>query len=128
MSVDEDIKIINIKTDKMIIKDLFCSLGIIINNLDELENKEIQRDDLLGEASTEMILKYQDDFKKTNYSYSKLTALHKNCSIKQKQPQINLIRQILKCNNLKLQPKVTHIGYTKTGQKIIKRSYVIIKL
>ena len=46
---------------------------------------------------------------------------HKNSLEKQKFPTINMIRQILKCNELKLQPYIVCKGYDKiTKEKILE--------
>ena len=63
---------------------------------------------------------------KTFYKSSKLTCLHKNSTTNQKFPGVNMVRQILKCNNLKLKPMIICRGYNKaTGKKIIERYYQI---
>ena len=63
---------------------------------------------------------------KTFYKSSKLTCLHKNSTSNQKFPGVNMVRQILKCNNLKLKPMLICRGYNKvTGKKIIERYYQI---
>ena len=60
------------------------------------------------------------------YKSSKLTCLHKNSTTNQKFPGVNMVRQILKCNKLKLQPMIICRGYNKaTGKKIIERYYQI---
>lgn len=63
---------------------------------------------------------------KTFYKSSKLTCLHKNSTSSQKFPGVNMVRQILKCNKLKLKPMIICKGYNKaTGKKIIERYYQI---
>lgn len=63
---------------------------------------------------------------KTFYKSSKLTCLHKNSTSNQKFPGVNMVRQILKCNKLKLKPMIICKGYNKsTGKKIIERYYQI---
>ena len=60
------------------------------------------------------------------YKSSKLTCLHKNSTTNQKFPGVNMVRQILKCNKLKLKPMENCRGYNKaTGKKIIERYYQI---
>lgn len=125
--MDSDTKIIIINNEVELIKKLFLFLNITINNLSELENTEIDRERLLNIQIRNQFLSLVSDFKK-KYSTSKLTALHKNCEYKQKNPQINLLRQVLKCNKYKLTPKVTSLGYQKNGKKLLKRSYTITKL
>ena len=125
--MDLDTKIIIINNEVELIKKLFSYLNINIKDLSELENIEIDRERLLNIEIRNKFLSLVEDFKK-KYSSSKLTALHKNSEYKQRNPQINLLRQILKCNKLKLTPKVTSLGYQKNGKKLIKRSYIITKL
>ena len=116
------------KQNMDIIKELFKPLNKSINTIEELENIELDRDSLLIPSVKEAYTKIIDKCKQV-YKTSKLTSLHNNRESKQKTPSINLIRQILKCNNLKLAPKVTSLGYSKiTGKKIVKRSYVIVKI
>ena len=122
----ETTKIINIHCNFDTIKEMFKIININIDTINDIEHLEIDRNDLLTD---DIKLKFLDLIKpfKKKYSSSKLTSLHNNSNIRQKFPQINLLRQILKCNNYKLTPKVTSIGYTSTGKKIIKRSYMITK-
>ena len=66
---------------------------------------------------------------KKKYNSHKLTCLHKNSLDKQQFPSINLIRQILKCNKLKLKPKIICKGYCKiTNKKIFERNFIIVQL
>ena len=45
---------------------------------------------------------------------------------KQKFPAVNMLRQICKCNGLKVYPFIVSKGYDKTnGRKIIERYYKI---
>ena len=49
--------------------------------------------------------------------------------MKQKNPGINLLRQVLKCNYLNMKPKVISHGYEKTsGKKITTRVFIIEKV
>ena len=66
---------------------------------------------------------------KSFYNSSKLTCLHKNSLDKQKFPAVNMYRQLLKCNNLKMEPYVVSKGYNKySGKKIVERFYRIKEL
>ena len=107
-----------------IIKSLFKIIDISIDNIEDLVSIEIDRDKLLKPIVNEECEKLVENCK-LHYNTSKLTALHSNRKEKQKFPAINLFRQILKCHDLKLQPKVTSMGYHKNGKKIIKRSFQI---
>lgn len=111
-----------------LIKKLFQALNITnFENIDDLEGTEISRDLILSPNVKE---KYLDLIPKAKqvYKSSKLTSLHKNCNIKQKNHSINFLRQILKCNGFRLKPKIISLGYTKSGKKIIKRSYIVSKI
>ena len=108
-----------------LLKKMFQVLNINISSINNITGLEINRDLLLSPYVREQYLTLIPKAKSI-YRSSNLTSLHKNCSIKQKNHSINFLRQILKCNNLKLQPKTISLGYTKNGKKIIKRSYTII--
>lgn len=122
-----EVKIITIQTQSDIIRKLLEYINIHINELDELLNIEIDRDSLLNPSIQskydELILEL-----KKNLSSSRLTCLHKNKHQKQKWPQLNLLRQVLKTNGYKMTPKITCMGYTNNGKKIIKRSFIIEKI
>jgi len=115
---NNDLKLINLKK-------IFKIININISTLKDIENIEIERNTLLNEKINNDFNKLLEECKDI-YSSSKLTSLHNNRELKQKFPGINLLRQILKCNNLKLTPKITSYGYNKNnGKKIIKRSFII---
>jgi len=54
--------------------------------------------------------------------------LQKNAEASQKWPLLNLVRQILKSNNYKMDPIRKSNGYTKEGKKKYLRFFVIKKL
>lgn len=63
---------------------------------------------------------------KEKYSSHSLTCLQSNAEEKQQYPNLNLLRQILKCNGFKLKSVVRSGGYNKTtGKKITFREYQI---
>lgn len=111
-----------------LIKKMFQILNInTFENLDGLEGIEINRDLLLSHSVKEQYIGLISKAKLI-YNSSKLTSLHKNSSVKQKNHSINFLRQILKCNGFLLKPKIISLGYTKSGKKIIKRSYIVTKI
>jgi hypothetical protein len=61
------------------------------------------------------------------FSSSMLTSLQTNAPKKQKWPLLNLVRQILKSNDYKMEPIRKSAGYTKDGKKIYKRFFLIKK-
>ena len=108
-----------------LIKKLFFPLNIELEKLEDLHDIEIDRDLLFKNETKLEYDKLIFEFKAL-YKTSRLNCLHENRNSKQKFPQVNLLRQILKCNNLKLKPKTVSLGYSKiTGKKMVKRSYII---
>ena len=111
-----------------ILKMLLFPLNINFNSIEDLYNIEICRDKLLNLEIKKIYLIKINNIKNL-YKSSKLTSLHGNSNIKQKHPQINLLRQILKCNMIKMKPKIISLGYNKiNGKKMIKRSYILEKI
>lgn len=112
-----------------IIQDMLSSININIPDINGLDGLNITRDNLL---STNIINIYQskkNEIKEIGYSSSKLTSLHNNNNEKQQFPSINMLRQLLKCNNFKLKPYVKSMGYDKSsGKKIVYRYYIIHKI
>ena len=56
-----------------------------------------------------------------------LTSLQTNAQKKQKWPLLNLVRQILKSNDYKMEPIRKSNGYTKDGKKKYLRFFLIKK-
>lgn len=113
-------------TPKILIQKLLEPFGIEIENIEDICGVEISRNKLLDESVYEKYDLLIPEVKKL-YKTSKLTTLHSNAKQKQKCLPINLLRQVLKCNNYRLKPKSISTGYCKlTGKKNFKRSFVII--
>ena len=111
-----------------ILQKLFKPLKYNIQSINDIKNIELDRDSLLKPEINEEYSKIINECKEI-YKSSKLTSLHGNRENKQRNPSINLLRQILKCNSLKLEPKVTSLGYCKiTGKKLVKRSFIITEI
>ena len=111
-----------------LIKEIFNIIEKPINNDNDLINitlnQKYLRLDKFKEKISDMIPKLKKKFKSHN-----LTCLHNNSLDKQKFPTINMIRQILKCNNYKLEPYVVCNGYEKnTNNKIWERYFLIKKI
>lgn len=122
-------ELINDEKSIDILKELFSILNIKFSELDELVNIELERNDILKQEVSDYFQKYQSNLKSLGYKTGNLTSLHKNNTIKQKWPGINMLRQILKCNQLQLKPFVKSNGYDKsTGKKNTVRYYIIKKL
>ena len=111
-----------------LIKEIFTIINKNIETYYDLMEMRIDhhylRQPIFKEKLYDMIPKL-----KKKYKSHKLTCLHNNSLDKQKFPTINMIRQILKCNKLKLTPQILCKGYNKiNNQKIIERYYIIKKI
>ena len=105
------LKIINKKFEEQDIEDIVIS------------QEKLKQPEIIKELRQEI-----PELKK-HYNSNMLNCLHKNSLSKQKFPAINLVRQILKCNDYKLTPFIVSNGYDKTtGKKIVVRKYKIIPL
>ncbi len=96
------------------------------NNLKEIEELLLPREQLLSEIKYEEVRKYIPELKK-NFSSSFMTSLQKNADKNQKWPLLNLIRQILSIYNYHLTPIRKCDGYTPEGVKKYKRFFKIDK-
>ena len=99
----------------------------------KLENKKLNEIIIEQEQlkQREIILKFRELIPKLKkyYNSEMLNCLHKNSLSKQKFPAVNMLRQILKCNNYKLKPFIVCNGYDKSnGKKIITRKYSIVEI
>ena len=96
----------------------------------KLENKKLNEIIIEQEQlkQREIILKFRELIPKLKkyYNSEMLNCLHKNSLDKQKFPAVNMFRQILKCNNFKMEPYVISKGYDKfSGKKLVERYYRI---
>ena len=108
-----------------LIKEIFSIIKLDIYSYEDLNNLTLSNIYLRSKEFNEKIVEMIPKLKK-KYKSHKLTCLHKNSLEKQKFPTINMIRQILKCNYLKLQPYTVCKGYDKiTKQKILERYFII---
>ena len=103
-------------------------VGIINNNLNELDSTLIERDML--------VLKDIDNFKEVindikqiyTVNSTSIPSLKKSAKHKQKWPVLNLTRQILKVINYNMEPIRKSNGYTLEGKKLYKRFFIIKKI
>jgi hypothetical protein len=109
------------------IKDFLNKCSIVFDEFDQLDGMLLPRDLLLSENKYEGV---KDDIEKMRkmYSSGSMTSLQKNAFENQKWPLLNLVRQILKSNNFKMDPIRKSNGYTKEGKKKYLRFFVIKKL
>ena len=112
-----------------ILKEMLKIIDVKFDSLEELIDIEILRNDLLSNEVVDHFLKYQDNIKKLGYKTGNLTSLHKNNKLKQSWPSINILRQLLKCNQLHLKPYIKSNGYDKNnGKKKIIRYFIIKRI
>jgi len=103
---------------------LFFNINFV--NIKDLINIELERNSFLTPEVVEHFQKFKNEFKNLGYKTGKLTSLHKNNLVKQKFPAINMLRQLLKCNNLLLKPLIKSNGYDKiSGRKNTIRYFII---
>ena len=112
--------------DKMI-KDFLNRCGIIFTEWNQLDGMAIPRDTLLSNVIYEKVKKDIVKLKEL-YSSGSLTSLQKNAQTSQKWPLLNLVRQILKSNEYKMDPRRKSNGYTPEGKKKYIRSFIIKKI
>ena len=112
--------------DKMI-KEFLNRCGLIFTEWKDLDGMTIPRDTLLSGVIYEKVKKDIVKLKQL-YSSGSLTSLQKNAQTSQKWPLLNLVRQILKSNEYKMDPRRKSNGYTSEGKKKYIRSFVIKKI
>ena len=111
-----------------ILKDLFNVINIRIDSVSDLLNIEIDRLVLLEDPFYSYAINYKKIIKKKYnkiYSSNYYNFTHNNSITKQKFPSINLLRQILKSNKLKLFPYYKSFGYDENKKKIVQRYFII---
>jgi hypothetical protein len=110
--------------NQQIIKDFLNKCSIVFDEFSQLDGMLIPRDLLLSNEKYEYVKEDIEKMKKL-YSSGSLTALQKNAEASQKWPLLNLVRQILKSNNFKMDPIRKSNGYTKEGKKKYLRFFAI---
>ena len=103
------------------------AINFDVNSIDDIAKLTLDRD-FLKDKSIQKKIEFIPELR-TCYNSAYLTCLHQNAVDKQKNLGINILRQILKCNYLKMTPNVVSHGYDKTtGKKLVSRIYLIQKL
>ena len=110
-----------------IVKEFLNKCSIVFEDFNQLDGMLIPRDLLLSKDKYEIV---KDDIYKMRelYSSGSLTSLQKTAKENQKWPLLNLVRQILKSNNFKMDPIRKSNGYTKEGKKKYLRFFIIKKI
>ena len=110
-----------------IINEILDIVGINFENLDDSSSQIIiLRESLLNDEKYNQVKNKIPELKKF-FSSSFLTSLQNNAEKKQKWPLINLIRQILKVQNYKMEPYRKSNGYSIDGKKKYLRYFLIKK-
>ncbi len=107
--------------------DFLKDCCIECDSLSSLENIHIPREILVNNEIYDNVKKYVPMFKK-KLSSSYLTSLQSSATNLQKWPLLNLVRQILKTYNFRLNPKRLSNGYSKIGKKLYRRVFHVIKI
>ena len=109
------------------VKKFLNNCTIVFDDWNQLDGMLIPRETLLSTMTYNNI---KDDIQvmKKIYSSGSLTSLQKNAQDIQKWPLLNLVRQILKSNNYKMEPIRKSNGYTQEGKKKYLRYFIIKKV
>jgi len=109
------------------VKKFLNNCTIVFDDWNQLDGMLIPRETLLSTMTYDNI---KDDIQtmKKIYSSGSLTSLQKNAQDIQKWPLLNLVRQILKSNNYKMEPIRKSNGYTQEGKKKYLRYFIIKKV
>lgn len=107
-----------------LLKDILKILNHDITSLEDLVNITFHQTELRSEELKLKLNSLVPELKKC-YNSKKLTCLHKNSLNKQKFPNSNLLRQILKEHKLRLHPYEECKGYVN-NKKIMERYYIIV--
>ena len=110
-----------------IVKEFLNKCSIEFEDFNHLDGMLIPRETLISNDKYDIIKEDIVKMKKL-YSSGSLTALQKNAKENQKWPLLNLVRQILKSNNYKMEPIRKSNGYTQEGKKKYLRFFIIKKL
>ena len=104
------------------------AVGYDVSNIKDICSITFDRDFLKQRSIQNKIIAFIPKLR-ICYNSAYLTCLHSNAEIKQKNLGINTLRQIMKCNYLKMTPKKISHGYDKaTGKKLESRIYIIEKM
>ena len=112
--------------DKEII-DFLKKCKLQLEDETQLEGQLIPRDMLLSRTTYEQVKMDIVELKK-KFSSSALTSLQSCAEKEQKWPLLNLVRQILRVCNYKMDPVRRSNGYDDEGKKKYKRFFLMKKL
>lgn len=116
----------SISTEEFL-KNFLNKSHIVFDTYSQLNNMLIPREILLSSDTYDNVKNDIPKLKKI-FSSSSMTALHDKADVCQKWPLLNLVRQILKSINYKMNPIRKSDGYTHDGKKKYKRYFIIEKI
>ena len=97
-----------------------------VDDLTDVHGLCIDRDTLLDMSLINKLVQQREALKQA-YHTSSLSCLHQNSTQKQRAPGVCLVRQLLKANGLRMEPRVQSMGYDKaTGKKRVRRYYEVV--
>ena len=109
------------------IRNFLNKVGITFDIVEELNSQLIPRELLLDKNVYKSV--YDEIPILKNYlKSSTCTCLHSNAETTQRWPLLNIIRQILRNYNYKMEPIRKAEGYTENGKKIYRRYFLICNL
>ena len=109
-----------------ILKSFLNKCNIIYESPDQLDGILIPREILTSKEKFESLSEDIKNIRKI-YSSGSLTGLQRNAKDTQKWPLLNLVRQMLKINDYKMEPIRKSDGYTHDGKKKYVRYFMIKK-
>ena len=129
---DDFLKIQDRQAQKQMQLDLLINMvkaiGFDVSSIKDICSITFDRDFLKQRSIQNKITAFIPELRKC-YNSAYLTCLHANAELKQKNLGINTLRQIMKCNYLKMTPKKVSHGYDKaTGKKLESRIYLVEKM
>ena len=106
--------------------DFLKKCNIQFEDVNHLDGHMIPREILLSDKIYENVKLDIVELRK-KYSSSSLTSLQKTAEQAQKWPLLNLVRQILRVCNYKMEPVRRSDGYDDEGKKKYKRFFLVKK-
>ena len=101
--------------------------GIACESIEALDGVSIPREMLLDNTRYTSVKSFIPKLKRI-FSSSSLTSLQSGAEDSQRWPLVNIVRQVLRSSNYRLNPRRLSDGYTSTGKKKYRRVFEIQKL
>lgn len=110
-----------------LVRKMLGQINIVFGKqVNEILYQVISRSMLVDARVVQQLMLLRSDMR-VCYHSSMLSCLHTNSIEKQRNPGICMVRQILKVNGMRLQPKQQSMGYdASTGKKNVHRYYIVM--